>query len=126
MVSYLQFMDCDMRRPPSSTQTIGRSAPALVPVPPDPSPPMTYLDFYGLSKPPFGGPRAENGFILFGSQKRSFELLVGHIVNGSGLVLLQAEEGVGKTEMLRAAGDVVTEAGGHAILVTRPPDGRAS
>jgi type II secretory pathway predicted ATPase ExeA len=87
---------------------------------------MTYLDFYGLSKPPFGGPRAENGFILFGSQKRSFELLVGHIVNGSGLVLLQAEEGVGKTEMLRAAGDVVTEAGGHAILVTRPPDGRAS
>jgi type II secretory pathway predicted ATPase ExeA len=85
---------------------------------------MNYLDLYGLSKPPFGGTRDGNGFILFGSQKRSFELLVGHIVNGSGVVLLQGEEGAGKTEILRAATHVVAESGGHTTLVTRPPDGR--
>jgi type II secretory pathway predicted ATPase ExeA len=115
-------MDRDMRRPPTSMTTIAASAP--VPVPPDSGPPMNYLDLYGLSRPPFGGPREGNGFILFGSQKRSFEILIGHIVNGSGVILLQGEEGAGKTEMLRAAGDVATESGIQTIAVTRPPASR--
>jgi type II secretory pathway predicted ATPase ExeA len=87
---------------------------------------MNYLDLYGLSKPPFGGPREGNGFILFNSQKRSFELLIGHIVNGSGVVLFQGEEGIGKSEMLRAADNVVAESGGHPIRVTRPAGGRTN
>jgi type II secretory pathway predicted ATPase ExeA len=111
-----------MRRPPTSMKAIAASPPA--PAPPDPGIPTNYLDLYGLSKPPFGGPRDGGGFILFGSQKRAFELLIGHIVNGTGLVLLQGEEGVGKTEMLRAAADAGAESGVQTVRVVRPRAGR--
>jgi type II secretory pathway predicted ATPase ExeA len=117
-------MDCHMRRPPGLMKSTAGSAPA--PVPPDPGPATNYLDLYGLSKPPFGGPREGNGFILFGSQKRSFELLIGHIVNGSGVILLQGEEGVGKSEMLRTAGDVAAESGVPTIRLNRPVAGRTN
>jgi type II secretory pathway predicted ATPase ExeA len=115
-----------MRRPSTSMRTVAGTPPPPVSVPPDPGQPMDYLDLYGLSKPPFGGPREGNGYILFSSQKRAFELLIGHIVNGSGVILLQGEEGVGKTEMLRATGDVAAESGVQTTRVARPPAGRTN
>jgi type II secretory pathway predicted ATPase ExeA len=90
----------------------------------DAAAPTTYLDLYGLSKPPFGKDADALNYILFASHRRCFELLVDHMVNGNGLVLLHGEEGVGKTEMLRAAGDVAAESGVLLIRLMRPPDGR--
>ncbi|MDR3529378.1 MAG: hypothetical protein P4L90_02300 [Rhodopila sp.] len=98
--------------------------PATASLPADPVPPSNYLDLYGLSKPPFGGAPDGASYILFGSHRRTFEILIDHMVNGSGIVVLYGEEGVGKTEMLRAACDVAVDAGSPVIRVSRPPNGR--
>jgi type II secretory pathway predicted ATPase ExeA len=113
-----------MRRPPNLMKST--TAPTLAPSPADPGPPATYLDLYGLSKPPFGGASDNTGYILFSSHKRAFELLVDHLVNGTGVVLLVAEEGLGKTTTLRAAAAIAAESGRQTIMVVRPPDGRVS
>jgi type II secretory pathway predicted ATPase ExeA len=86
--------------------------------------PANYLDLYGLSKPPFGDSSDAAGYILFASHRRPFELLTDHMVNGNGLVILSGESGAGKSQMLRAAGNVVAESGVPAIRVSRPPGGR--
>nr|WP_294507730.1 ATP-binding protein [uncultured Rhodopila sp.] len=83
--------------------------------------PANYLDLYGLSKPPFGD---SESYILFASHRRSFELLIDHMVNGNGLVVLCGESGIGKTRTLRASGDVAGESGVRTIKVSRPPNGR--
>jgi type II secretory pathway predicted ATPase ExeA len=111
-----------MRRPPNLMKTITPPQPAQVST--DPGPPANYLDLYGLSKPPFGTTADGAGFILFGSHRRAFELLVDHMMNGNGLVLLTGESGIGKTETLRAAANVATESGLRSILISRPPEGR--
>jgi type II secretory pathway predicted ATPase ExeA len=111
-----------MRRPSNLMKTITAPQPAQVAT--DPGPPANYLDLYGLSKPPFGTTADGAGFILFGSHRRAFELLVDHMMNGSGLVLLTGDAGIGKTEMLRAAANVATESGLRSILISRPPEGR--
>jgi type II secretory pathway predicted ATPase ExeA len=98
------------------------SAAAAPPV--DAAVPKTYLDLYGLSRPPFGEETGAASYILFASHRRPFEVLVDHMVNGKGLLLLHGDDGVGKTEMLRAAGDVATESGVPVIRVMRPPNGR--
>ena len=89
----------------------------------EPGPPTNYIDLYGLSKAPFGD-AADNDFILFAFHRRPFELLVEHLANGSGLVVLIGQEGIGKTETLRAASKVAAEAGVQSVLVRRPPGGR--
>lgn len=94
------------------------------PAPAEPAPPANYLDLYGLSKPPFGGAPDSTNYILFNSQRRAFELLIDHLVNGSGVIVLQGEEGIGKTETLRAAASVAAESDLRAIMVSRPPNGR--
>jgi type II secretory pathway predicted ATPase ExeA len=113
-----------MRRPSNlmSTTTAARPTPA----PADPGPPSNYLDLYGLSKSPFGAGTDVAGYILFGSHRRAFELLVDHMMNGSGMILLTGDSGIGKTETLRAAAAVATESGLRTILVSRPQDGRIS
>jgi type II secretory pathway predicted ATPase ExeA len=113
-----------MRRPPN----LMKSAPTQPPPPPAAAAgaPTNYLDLYGLSKPPFGTEREDPAFILFGSRRRPFELLVDHLVNGSGVVLLVGEEGTGKTETLRSAGIVAAESGATIIPVSRPAGGRVS
>jgi type II secretory pathway predicted ATPase ExeA len=113
-----------MRRPSNLMKTTTAPQPAQIPA--DLSPPLNYLDLYGLSKRPFGGVPDSGGYILFGSHRRAFELLVDHMMNGSGVVLLIGEEGVGKTETLRSAAAVVAESGLQTIMVSRPPDGRVS
>ena len=110
-----------MLRPPNLTRTTPSLPPPNSPL--DPPPPTDYLDFYGLSKPPFDEVSESTGYILFGSHRRAFELLIEHIVNGSGLVLLLGPEGIGKTETLRAA---AAKSGRETILVSRPKDGRVS
>lgn len=94
--------------------------------PTDAAAPASYLDLYGLSKPPFGKDADAANYILFASHRRCFELLVDHMMNGSGLILLLGAEGVGKTETLRAAGDVAAESGMPVIRVMRPPNGRVT
>jgi type II secretory pathway predicted ATPase ExeA len=111
-----------MRRPPNLMKTMTAARPE--PAPADPGPPSNYLDLYGLSKPPFGSATDGSGFILFGSHRRAFELLVEHMMNGSGLVLLTGDSGIGKTETLRAAAAVAAESGLRTILISRPPEGR--
>ena len=105
-------MDRDLHRPLNSMTTKAAA---------DPEPPMDYLDHFGLSKPPFGGMSENAGYILFGSQRRAFEVLTDHIANGSGMVLLLGEAGIGKTRILRA---VAGETDLRTILLCRPPDGR--
>jgi type II secretory pathway predicted ATPase ExeA len=114
----------DMRRPPNLMKTM--TAPQPVQAQADPGPPSNYLDLYGLSKPPFGGAADTAGYVLFGSHRRAFELLVDHMMNGSGVVLLLGEEGIGKTETLRSAAAVAAESGLHTIMISRPPEGRIS
>ena len=93
---------------------------------PEPAPPTSYVDLYGLSKRPFGGQAERSAYILFNSHRRAFELLVNHMLNGSGAVLLTGDDGIGKTEMLRAAVDMAEGNGLHVIRLFRPPDGRLS
>jgi type II secretory pathway predicted ATPase ExeA len=113
-----------MRRPSNLMKAAAAPQPAQIPA--DPGAPSNYLDLYGLSKPPFGGAPDSGGYILFGSHRRAFELLVDHMMNGSGVVLLVGDEGVGKTETLRSAAAVAAESGLQTITVSRPPDGRIS
>src|ERR1700733_2565613 len=113
-----------MRRPSNLMQStpVTETAPAQA----DPGPPKNYLDLYGLSKPPFGGTVESAGYILFGSHRRAFELLVEHVVNGNGMIMLQGEEGVGKTETLRSVAAVAGESGVETRMVSRPLNGRIS
>ncbi len=90
----------------------------------DPATPANYLDLYGLSRPPFGAPAQAGNYILFDSLRRTFELLVDHLLNGKGLVVLYGESGSGKTEMLRAAANVAAESGLRTIRVERPEQAR--
>ena len=113
-----------MRRPPNLMKTTTAREPARAPA--DLAPPSNYLDLYGLSKPPFGGATDSSGYILFGSHRRAFELLIDHMMNRRGLVVLKGEVGVGKTETLRSAAAVAGESGLRTIMVPRPPDGRIS
>jgi type II secretory pathway predicted ATPase ExeA len=113
-----------MRRPPNLMKTTTAAQPALAPA--DPGPPLNYLDLYGLSKSPFGAGADGAGYILFGSHRRAFELLVDHMMNGSSMILLTGDSGIGKTETFRAAAAVAGESGLRTILVSRPPDGRIS
>lgn len=92
--------------------------------PPEPGPPANYLDLYGLSKSPFSATGDGSNYILFGSHRRAFELLVDHLVNGSGMIVLQGEEGIGKTETLHAAAIAARESGLSTIIVSRPRDHR--
>jgi type II secretory pathway predicted ATPase ExeA len=115
-------VDRDMRRPPNLMKTM--TAPEPVQASVDAGAPTNYLDLYGLSKPPFGGASESAGFILFGSHRRAFELLVEHMVNGSGLVLLAGLEGIGKTETLRSAAVVAAESGLRTIVLTRSEESR--
>jgi type II secretory pathway predicted ATPase ExeA len=115
-----QNADQDMRRP-SGLMT---AAPEAAPPPVDTAVPKNYLDLYGLSRPPFGAESGAVSYILFASHRRSFEPLVDHMINGKGLVLLHGEEGVGKTETLRAAGNAAAESGLPVIRVMRPPNSR--
>ncbi len=87
----------------------------------------SYLDLYGLSKPPFGSGLDSNGaYTLFASHRRDFELVINTMINGSGLIVLHGEAGVGKTRMLHAAGDAATGAGLPVRRIGRPPDGRVT
>jgi type II secretory pathway predicted ATPase ExeA len=113
-----------MLRPPKlikRTTAVGSATPPV-----HPGPAKNYLDLYGLSKPPFGEKPESTGYILFDSQRQAFDLLIGHVVNSSGVILLQGQEGVGKTEALRSATTVAAEWGLKAVMVTRPPNGRTS
>jgi type II secretory pathway predicted ATPase ExeA len=95
-------------------------APATQPAKPAPA---TYLDLYGLSKPPFGS-QSEGNFMLFGSHRRTFEQLVDHMINGSGLMVLCAEAGAGKTATMHAAGTVARGSGVRIVRVDRPADAK--
>lgn len=112
--------DQDMRRAsalvnnPSVTASVSTGTPL----------PANYLDLYGLSKPPFGGSPDDGAYILFGSHRRIFEQLVEHMLNGSGLALLQGEEGAGKSGMLAAAQNVAAGSALRLVRVNRPQLGR--
>lgn len=113
-----------MRRPANSMKSTTPSEP--VRISDNPGVPSNYLDLYGLSKPPFGQGRNHAGYILFDSQRRAFELLAEHIVSGAGLTLLHGEEGIGKSETLRAVAAVAVEAGQPTVIILRPETGRLS
>jgi type II secretory pathway predicted ATPase ExeA len=111
-----------MRRPPN----LIKSTPAPKPESALPlrGAAMNYLELYGLSKPPFGDGPQTRGYILFGSHRRAFELLIDHVVNADGVILLQGEAGIGKTATLRSVAEFAVESGLHAITISRPPNDR--
>jgi len=114
-------------RPPSNLM---KNAPmpdtAPAPATVEPGPPANYLDFYGLSKPPFDKASPSVGYLVFTSHRRAFERLTDHLVNGAGVVLVQGEEGIGKTETLLSAATVAAKTGLRTIMVSRPSNGRLS
>lgn len=118
------LVDHVMHRPANSMKSTTPSEPVRIPA--NPSVPTNYLDLYGLSKPPFGQGRDHAGYILFGSQRRAFELSAEHIVSGAGPILLRGEEGIGKSETLRAVAAVAVEAGQPTVIISRPDTGRLS
>lgn len=113
-----------MRRPPNLMKAMTVTEPVRAQA--TTGQPSDYLDLYGLSKPPFGGPSDTSGYILFGSHRRAFELLIDHMMNGHGVIVLAGEGGVGKTETLRSAAAVAAESGLRTIVMSRPPGGRIS
>ena len=100
------------------------SLPGTAEAPPQVKTPTNYLDLYGLSKPPFGVPDDNRGYILFNSHRRAFEVLVDHLINGMGLILLRGEEGAGKSQMLVGAGHLAVESGLRIIKPNPPASGR--
>ena len=116
-----------MRRPPNLTTNTPATRALPAPNPAEaPRTPANYLDLYGLSKAPFGAAQDSTGYILFSSHRRVFEAIVDHMVNGTGLLLVQGEEGIGKTETLRAAAAVAGESGLQTQVVARMPGERTS
>jgi hypothetical protein len=107
-----QLLTDSMRR----TSNLLADAPATAPAAPASASPSSYLDLYGLSKPPFG---ESYGYVLFGSHRRVFETLADHVVNGKGLAVVYGEEGAGKTELLRAIDAVATEAGCRTLSLAQ-------
>ena len=110
-----------MRRPLNSI-SLGppsqpREAPAEVPSS------RGYLDLYGLLKPPFGEGRDNGGYIHFKSQQKAFDLLTEHLAHGTGVMMLVGEEGIGKSETLRAAASISAGSGQKTILVSRTATG---
>ena len=112
-------------RPPSSLMK-STTVPDKAPLPVDPGPPETYLDLYGLSKPPFSGTPEQGRYTLFGTHRRALELVSEHVATGSGMILLQGEQGVGKTATLRSVAAAAAESGVRTIVVSTPPNGRIS
>ena len=88
--------------------------------------PASYLDLYGLSKRPFSSAQDGSGYILFNSHRRAFELLVNHMIGSNGILLLHAEGGAGKTEILRSAATIASKSQPPPIEVFRPPSGRVN
>ncbi|WP_428484951.1 AAA family ATPase [Rhodopila sp.] len=84
----------------------------------------SYLDLYGLSKPPFERPSDSSGYILFHSHRPVFERLLDHMINGSGMAVLSGDEGSGKSEMLAAAARAAVESGLRVIKPDRPSNRR--
>jgi len=82
-----------------------------------------YLDLYGFLKPPFGEGRDNGGYIQLKSQQKAFELLTEHLAHGVGVMMLWGEEGIGKSETLRAAASVSAGSGLKTILVSRTATG---
>lgn len=113
-----------MRRP--SNLMITTTVPQLDQAPADPTPPANYVELYGLSKQPFGAMPDPRGYVLFGSHKRAFELLVDHVTKSSGMILLYGEEGIGKTATIRSVASVAAESGVRTIVVSRPANGRVN
>ncbi len=114
-----------MRRSPNLMKTtmVAERAPAAA----GSGAPTNYLDLYGLAKPPFGGAPDSATYILFNSHRRVIEALIDHVASGSGLLVLQGQEGIGKTETLRAAAaSVAKQTDLRTVVVSRPPNGRIS
>ncbi|MFL5255939.1 MAG: hypothetical protein ACJ8AI_24200 [Rhodopila sp.] len=86
--------------------------------------PTSYLDMYGLARAPFAELQDVSGFILFDSQRRTFEQLVDHMLHGTSVLTLRGEAGGGKTQCLRAASQVARESDLRVILLERPLTGR--
>lgn len=101
-----------------------KDAPGEAGTQPQATSPTSYLDLYGLSKSPFGGPGDSNGYILFNAHRRVFERLVDCMVNGSGLVVVYGDEGAGKSQMLAAAENLATASGLRVIKPDPPNLGR--
>lgn len=93
------------------------------PVDARPAPPADYLQMYGLGRPPFGATEDSN-YMLFAAQRRAFEMLSAHAINGHGVLLMQGETGFGKTETLKGLALATTRAGGRVISVSRSATGR--
>lgn len=115
----------DRMRRPSNLLADKPAAPTVARAP-EPTPPQNYVELYGLSKPPFGSATDKASYILFSAHRRAFELVMDHMLNGHGAVLLVGDEGVGKTEMLRAAASVAEGSDQAVLRLFRPKDGRLS
>ncbi|HEX2939716.1 MAG TPA: AAA family ATPase [Rhodopila sp.] len=113
-----------MRRPPNLLAD-KPAAPAAA-RPPEPAAPKNYVELYGLSKPPFGGAADKASYILFPAHRRAFELVVDHLLKGHGAVLVVGDEGIGKTEMLRAAANVAETPEQPVLRLFRRKDSRLS
>ncbi len=111
-----------MRRPSSLVTRKLIASPATG----SPVAPVSYLDLYGLSKRPFSSAQDGSSYILFNSHRRAFELLINHVIGGSGVLLLHAEEGAGKTEILRSAATMAYKSQPPPIEIFRPPSGRVN
>ncbi|MBS0644292.1 MAG: hypothetical protein JSS43_30880 [Proteobacteria bacterium] len=85
--------------------------------------PTSFLEMYGLGRFPFDERPDGSGFILFGSQRRVFEQVVAHLTQGSGVMTLRGDGGIGKTHLLLAAA-AAARASTQVIAVVRPAAGR--
>lgn len=113
-----------MRRPSNLMADTPAPRPAARPA--EPAVPTNYVELYGLARPPFAGASDGRGYILFNSHRRAFELIVDHLLHGEGPVLLVGEEGIGKSEMLRAAAEVASDSGVEMVRLFRPAGRRLS
>lgn len=86
--------------------------------------PTSYLDLYGLSKPPFSELPDADVFILFAGHRRLFGRLVDHMTIGHGVIVLRGEAGSGKTLMLAAAAQSAAETGCRIIKIQKPSEGQ--
>ncbi|HEY8289780.1 MAG TPA: AAA family ATPase [Acetobacteraceae bacterium] len=92
----------------------------------EPRPPGSYVDLYGLARPPFDEASSPGGFMLLDSQRPVLEALVSAILNGQDHILLTGERGIGKTTLLAAAIPLATGTDRSIIPIRRTESGLIS
>jgi len=115
-----------MRLSPGLATRSPEPAAAAQPSPAEARQPGSYVDLYGLARPPFDDASSRGGFMLLDSQRPVLEALVSAVIGSHDHILLTGERGIGKTTLLAAAIPLAADANLSIIPIRRTQPGLIS